>query len=190
MEKTDNELIEQCLDGQAAAFGELVCRYQDRLFNSLYRMLGSREDAADIAQEAFVSAFQKLKTFRGDAQFYSWLFRIAYNAAVSMKRKARIKTISGDRLKDDAGLEADDGTPDHQPGHSIEVEEMQAAVQMALSQLSDEYRDTIVLKEMEDMSYEEIAEILDVPVGTIRSRLHRARAELREKLRLILEVEK
>lgn len=187
MNETDSELIEQCLSGHAAAFGQLVQRHQNRLFNSLYRMLGSREDADDVAQEAFVAAFQKLDTFRGDSQFYSWLFRIAYNTAISMKRKAKLKTISANQLKDSSGHEPDDPNPDHHPEHGIEVEETQAAVQQALSELSEEYREAIVLKEMEDLSYEEIAELADVPVGTIRSRLHRARAELREKLRLILD---
>jgi len=170
-----------------AAYGELVHRHQNRLFNSLYRMLGSREDADDIAQESFVAAFQKLDTFRGDSQFYSWLFRIAYNTAISMKRKARLKTVSGDKLKESSGQEPNDTNPDHEPGHALHVEETQIAVQKALNELSEEYREAIVLKEMEDLSYEEIAELADVPVGTIRSRLHRARAELREKLRLVIE---
>lgn len=150
-------------------------------------MLGSREDADDVAQEAFVTAFQKLDTFRGESQFYSWLFRIAYNTAISMKRKAKLKTVSADKIKAISGEEPDDTNPDHRPEHGIEIEETQAAVHQALNELSDEYREAIVLKEMEDLSYEEIAQLADVPVGTIRSRLHRARAELREKLRIILE---
>lgn len=156
-----------------AAYGELVHRHQNRLYHSLYRMLGSREDADDVAQEAFVTAFQKLETFRGDSQFYSWLFRIAYNTAISMKRKARLKTVSADQLKESSGQEPDDTNPDHAPGHAIDVEETQAVVQQALNELSEEYRQAIVLKEMENLSYEEIAELADVPVGTIRSRLHR-----------------
>jgi len=104
-----------------------------------------------------------------------------------MKRKARLKTVSGDKLKESSGQEPNDTNPDHDPGHAIDVEETQTAVQQALNELSAEYREAIVLKEMEDLSYEEIAELADVPVGTIRSRLHRARAELREKLRVVLE---
>lgn len=114
-----------------AAYGELVHRHQNRLYHSLYRMLGSREDADDVAQEAFVTAFQKLETFRGDSQFYSWLFRIAYNTAISMKRKARLKTVSADQLKESSGQEPDDTNPDHAPGHAIDVEETQAVVQQA-----------------------------------------------------------
>jgi len=101
-----------------------------------------------------------------------------------MKRKSRLKTVSSDQIKETSGLEPSDSNPDHQPGHSLDVEETQVAVQQALGELSDEYRDAIVLKELEDLSYEEIADLLEVPIGTIRSRLHRARAELREKLRL------
>lgn len=187
MNKPDEELIEECLKGRAAAFGELVRRYQDRLVGSLYRMLGSREDSLDIAQEAFVSAFQKLDRFRGDSQFYSWLFRIAYNAAVSMKRKGKLKTVSADSLREKAGNEPDDPHPASRPEHRLETGERQIAVQRALDQLAEEYRTTIVLKEMEGLSYEEIAELLEIPIGTVRSRLHRARIELREKLAVVLK---
>jgi RNA polymerase sigma-70 factor, ECF subfamily len=185
--KTDKELIEECLNGRASAFEELVRRYQDRLVGSLYRMLGSREDSLDVAQEAFVLAFQKLKLFRGDSQFYSWLFRIAYNTAVSMKRKDRLKTVSADALRESAGNEPDDPHAASRPAHRIERDERQAAVQHALDQLGEEYRTTIVLKEMEGLSYEEIADLLEIPIGTVRSRLHRARTELRERLAGVLE---
>ncbi len=189
MNAPDEELIRHCLDGRAEAFGELVLRYQDRLYNSLYRMLGSAEDALDAAQDAFVLAFQKLESFRGDSQFYSWLFRIGYNAAVSGKRRTRLKIHSLDAARENSGTEPDETRPDHEPGHAMEVAEQQTLVQRALSELSDEYRAVIVMKEMEDLSYEEIADLLDVPIGTVRSRLHRGRIELRDKLRLLLHSE-
>ncbi len=186
MNAPDEELIRLCLNGRAEAFGDLVRRYQDRLHHSLYRLLGSREDALDAVQEAFVLAFQKLGSFRGDSQFYSWLFRIGYNAAVSGKRRERLKTRSLDAVREQSGSDPDDARTDQLPSHAMEVAEQQALVQQALSELPEEYRDVIVMKEMEDLSYEEIATLMDVPIGTVRSRLHRGRGELREKLRLLL----
>lgn len=189
MNAPDEELIRACLDGRADAFGELVLRYQDRLYNSLYRMLGSSEDAFDAAQDAFVLAYQKLESFRGDSQFYSWLFRIGYNAAVSGKRRARLKVHSLDAAREQSGTEPDESRPDSEPGHAMEVAEQQTLVQRALSELTDEYRTVIVMKEMEGLSYEEIAELTDVPIGTVRSRLHRGRIELRDKLQRLLHTD-
>ena len=100
--KPDQELIAECLSGQTHAFGDLVARYQNRLFNTLVGVLGSVEDAHDVAQEAFVNAFQKLNTFRGHSAFYSWLFRIALNSAVSQKRKQRA-VVSIDAAREQSG---------------------------------------------------------------------------------------
>ena len=94
VDKLDKELIAECLGGQTCAFGTLVSRYQDRLYNSLVNVLGSTEDARDVAQDAFVHAFEKLGSFRGDSAFYSWLFRIALNAAVTRHRKQRRVAVS------------------------------------------------------------------------------------------------
>lgn len=187
MTTSDAELIDSCLRGQPDAFGVLVRRYQDRLYHSLFRILGSAEDAQDIAQEAFVQAFQKLDTFRGDAKFYSWLFRIAYNAAISMKRKSRLKTVSVEGVRENSGREPQDQHPETAPSHALELTEQQTLVQRALAELPDEYRVPLILKEIDEQSYEEIAELLEIPIGTVRSRLHRARSELREKLRILLK---
>jgi RNA polymerase sigma-70 factor (ECF subfamily) len=166
-----------------------VVRYQDRLFNSLCYMLGSSDDAREAAQEAFVLAFQKLDTFRGHSAFYSWLFRIALNAAATAKRKNRRTTASVDSVREKTGFEPADSRPDSAPSHSLELAERQALVRTALSQLADEFREVLILKEMDDMKYEEIAEIVGCPIGTVRSRIHRARAELRAKLRILLRDE-
>jgi RNA polymerase sigma-70 factor (ECF subfamily) len=184
----DHKLIEECLSGRTDAFGELVLRYQDRLYNTLVRMVGSTDEARDVAQESFVHAFTKLDTFRGESQFYSWLFRIAYNAAVSRQRK-RHKSASLDAARDAGGLEPADGRPESVPSHAMERSERQAQVRDALGELSEEYRTVLVLKEIDGLKYEEIAEIVGCPIGTVRSRIHRARAELREKLRLLLRDE-
>ena len=187
MNTDDKELISQCLDGQTESFGKLVERYQNRLYHTLFSIMGSEEDARDVAQETFVLAFQKLKSFRGDSAFYSWLFRIAFNASVSFRRKHRRTISSLDAAQEQSGIETVDDNPDSQPTRSIEVEEQQLAVRTALTQLADEFREVLALKEMEGLKYEQIAEIVGCPIGTVRSRIHRARHDLREKLRVILK---
>ncbi len=185
----DQQLIEACLAGQNEAFGELVLRYQDRLFHTLLYVTGAADQAHDVAQDAFVHAFTKLSTFRGESAFYSWLFRIAMNAAVSRKRRDRRMSASLDAARENAGHEPTDADPCSQPSYSMEVSERQAMVRAALAELSEEYRTVLVLKEMEDLRYEEIAEIVGCPIGTVRSRIHRARSELREKLAVLFKDE-
>lgn len=178
----DQRLIAECLNGRAEAFGELVVRYQDRLYGTLATVLGSADEALDVSQDAFVHAFRKLDTFRGQSAFYSWLFRIAMNAAVSRKRKSRRASVSLEAARERSGLEPADTHPAARPGYSLEASERQERVRAALAELSEEFRTVLVLKEMEGLKYEEIAEIVECPIGTVRSRIHRARAEMREKL--------
>jgi RNA polymerase sigma-70 factor (ECF subfamily) len=185
----DHELIRACLSGQSEAFGCLVLRYQDRLLHTLTCVLGSREDAQDVAQEALVRAFRKLDTFRGDSAFYSWLFRIALNAAVTYQRRNRQPHASLEAGRESSGSEPRDPRADAQPSHSLETEERQRLVRAALARLPEEYRTALVLKEMEGLKYEEIAELVGCPIGTVRSRIHRAREELREKLRGLFATE-
>jgi RNA polymerase sigma-70 factor (ECF subfamily) len=185
----DQHLIEECLAGRNEAFGELVVRYQDRLFHTLLYVTGAADQAHDVAQDAFIHAFTKLSTFRGESAFYSWLFRIAMNTAVSRKRRDRRMSSSLDAARENAGHEPTDVHPSSQPSHSLEVSERQALVRAALAELSEEYRTVLVLKEMEDLRYEEIAEIVGCPIGTVRSRIHRARSELREKLAVLFKDE-
>jgi RNA polymerase sigma-70 factor (ECF subfamily) len=178
----DRELIGDCLRGQTAAFGELVHRYQDRLYNTVYRLVGNAEDARDVVQDAFLNAFQSLDTFKGDAQFFTWLYRIAFNTAVSLKRKQRvtlrIETASGGG----GAQEPLDPSESSRPGHALEQAEDERRLHEALQKLSGEHRAVLILKDLEGLKYEEMADALQVPVGTIRSRLHRARVELRELL--------
>ena len=185
----DQDLIAECLDGSTDAFGQLVVRYQNRLYNTLVHITGSADDARDVAQDAFVHAFQKLGTFRGQSAFYSWLFHIAVNAAVSRKRKSRRFTASIDAARENAGIEPTDTHPIAQPSYPLEVAERQALVRQGLAQLSEEFRTALVLKEIEGLKYDEIAEIVGCPIGTVRSRIHRARIELREKLEILFKNE-
>jgi len=184
--KTDSELIADCLQGQTDAFGQLVTRYQERLFGTLVTMLGSAEDARDVAQDAFVQAYQKLESFRGQSAFYSWLFRIALNSSVDHHRRQRRPTVSIDAAREQSGAEPTDLHPETSPSFGIERTERQKLVQLALSKLSPEYREVLVLKEMEDLKYEEIATLVKIPVGTVRSRIHRGRAELKDILERLL----
>jgi RNA polymerase sigma-70 factor (ECF subfamily) len=175
----DASLIAATLAGDTAAFGRLVGLYEDRLYNSLLRVLGSSEDARDIAQEAFVQAFLKLKTFRGSSAFYTWLYRIAYNLAMSHARRER-KTTSLDGVKAEWGSEPMDGQP--APDADALRQEQAEQVHAGLAALSVEYRQVLVLREIDGCRYEEIADILELPIGTVRSRLFRARLQLRDYL--------
>jgi RNA polymerase sigma-70 factor (ECF subfamily) len=183
----DAPLIAATLAGDSAAFGRLVGLYQDRLYNSLLRVVGSAEDAGDIVQDAFVQAFVKLDTFRGSSAFYTWLYRIAFNLAMSRARRER-KTVSLDGMKTLVGSEPVDGQP--APEASLEQREHVEMVHAALAELSTEFRTILVLREIDGCRYEEIAEILDLPVGTVRSRLFRARMALRDELAPRLHVER
>jgi RNA polymerase sigma-70 factor (ECF subfamily) len=185
----DQHLIDQCLAGKTEAFGQLVERYQHRLYGSLIHVIGSADEAQDVAQDAFVHAFEKLGTFRGQSAFYSWLFRIALNAAVSARRKTRRVTGSVDAIREATGDEPVDARSSTAPEHAAEVGDQQRLVRRALAQLPEEYRTALVLKEMDDLKYEEIAELLGVPLGTVRSRIHRARQELRTRLQWAMQAE-
>lgn len=185
----DQDLIDSCLAGRREAFGLLVERYQHRLYGSLVHVTGSTEQARDIAQDAFVHAFEKLSTFRGQSQFYSWLFRIALNAAISAQRKTQRVTGSVDAVKEATGQEPVDGRAGAVPWDRLETQERQMLVQRALAELPEDYRAALVLKEMDDLKYEEIAAVLQVPLGTVRSRIHRARQELRARLQIALRAE-
>lgn len=176
---TDQQLISQTLDGQSAAFGVLVRKYQNRLFNSMVHLLRNRSDAEDVVQDAFLQAFRKLDTFQGNSQFYTWLFRIARNTAISKLRRKK-PTVSLDTTASAQRLDFPDDGP--APSTEMERRERQTGLMRAMDELSGEHREILILREMEDQNYETISEILDLPVGTVRSRLHRARLQLKEVL--------
>jgi RNA polymerase sigma-70 factor, ECF subfamily len=178
----DNTLIAECLRGRSAAFGELVARYQDRLFNTVYRLVGNAEDAQDVVQDAFLNAYQSLGGFKGDSLFFTWLYRIAINTAISHKRKQRV-AISINTGPDQPGVvEPLDTSEVSRPGYALEQAEQERRIQHALDRLSPEHRAVLVMKDIEGQKYEAMAEVLRVPIGTIRSRLLRARLELRDLL--------
>jgi RNA polymerase sigma-70 factor, ECF subfamily len=178
----DHRLIAECLQGDTAAFGVLVRRYQERLYNTVYRLVGNAEDSYDVVQESFLSAYQSLDSFKGDSLFFTWLYRIAVNTAISLKRKQRAVVSIDAGRNGEPGIEPPDPSELSRPGHALEQAEQGRRIQEALARLSPEHRAVLVMKDMEGQKYEIMAEVLEVPIGTIRSRLHRARLELRELL--------
>ncbi len=183
VEQEDGQLIRSACQGDAAAYGALVRKYQARLCTSLTHVCGSLDDAEDVAQEAFVQAYVKLRTFAGGSAFYTWLYRIAVNAAISKRRRRREQT-SVESKREELGLEPlDDG---ERADERMLREERAAQVQRALARLSEEHRTILVLREIDDCDYDEIAQVLQLPVGTVRSRLHRARLQLKEQLDAVL----
>lgn len=185
---SDAALVEATLAGEREAFGTLVERYQDRLHNTLLRVLGCREDADEVLQDAFVQAYVKLPSFRGASRFYTWLYRVALNLACSHRRRhrGRRQQVSLEQQKNSLGCEPMDPNP--LPELALQQSEEVALVQAALLELSDEHRQVLVLRELEDCSYETIAEMLELPVGTVRSRLFRARLQLKEQVEGMLSV--
>ncbi len=176
----DEELVRRTLAGDREAFGGLVRRYEDRICATVQRIVGHREDALDLAQETFLRAFDRLRTFREGARFSTWLYTIALNVTRSelRKRKARkaVKPMSLEGAEHDPPDRAEAGT------EAVDRREQYEAALRALGELDPESREVVVLRDIEDLSYEEIAQVLGVPTGTVRSRLHRAREELRVRL--------
>lgn len=182
---SDRDLVERARRGDADAFGMLVVRHQDRIYTAVLRFCGDAEDARDIVQKAFLNAWRRMASFKGDSAFSTWMYRIAFNESVSFRRAGgsrRHRTLEG---RD--GESAVEPADDRRPGDRLDSEENRAKVQEALNQLDPEERKILILKELEDRSYEEIAEILEVPKGTVRSRLFRARESLRERLKVLMK---
>lgn len=177
------ELIQEALRGNSQAFGDLVRRYQDRLYSAVVNIVGCRSEAEDVVQDAFVQAFVNLKTFKHNSKFYTWLYRIAFNVSISRRRKAK-GNLSLDQNREATG----DEPLDHResPSHPLELAERREKLQQGLQMLTEEHRTIIVLRHMEELSYEDIAEVLDISIGTVRSRLHRARVQLLECLKQLM----
>ncbi|TWT73169.1 RNA polymerase sigma factor [Allorhodopirellula solitaria] len=186
-ESEEIDLIRRALAGEEQAFESLVLQHQDRLFHAMTHVTGSVHDAEEVTQEAFIRAFLKLDTFQQNSQFFTWLYRVAFNIALSRKRRKRVK-ISLDTQREELGNDVVD-RGEAVDANMIRQDEV-SLVQAALSGLSEQHRGILVLREMNDASYDEIAEILDLSIGTVRSRLNRARKQLRislEELRSAVE---
>jgi RNA polymerase sigma-70 factor (ECF subfamily) len=191
------ELLRKARFGDRGAFGQIVLRYQDRLYNAVVRTVGDPEEARELVQETFTKALAKIDTFRGDAQPYTWLFRIAINLSISQLRKVgRKRTFSLD-----ASFAGDSGSSDQaaslvdrvaqdkgpSPHDVIEKREEHEQVLAALGRLDAEYRAILVMRDIEGFDYQQMAEVLQLPLGTLKSRLFRARLALRDELKSYFE---
>jgi RNA polymerase sigma-70 factor, ECF subfamily len=172
----ENYVIRQFNDGDPSQFGWIVLKYQDKIYNLCRYLLGNPLDAEDAAQDVFIKAYRKLKDFRPESSLYSWLYRIAVNTCLDHKRKFRPEPF-----KDQSPAE-DLPSAEPSPERRYQSKEIGQAIQRALEQLSKKSRAVIVLKEVEGLSYEEIAEVLKTSIGTIKSRISRAREDLRQLL--------
>ena len=179
-ELPDRELVLRCQRNESRAFDELVARHQDRVYTAVTRFCGNAEDAADIVQRAFINAFRKIQEFKSDSSFSTWIYRIAFNQAISFRRENKRSGLSI-YSKDDELLS--EPAEDRNPTERLESQETQRKVQQALDLLEEGDREIILLKDLQGASYDEIAGIMQVPKGTVRSRLHRARLELKSKLK-------
>ena len=183
---SDESLVLACQGGDASAFGRLVTRYQDRLYNLILRMVANCEDARELTQDAFLHALQAIGKFRGNSSFYTWLFRIAVNGALSHRRRsARAAVMSLQELRESTGIEPDLRAPEPAAPSAAAAagdRELNRLVCEALETLAPDARAVVVLKDIEGCDYEQIAAILRIPVGTVKSRLHRARLELKDRL--------
>ncbi|WP_460165777.1 sigma-70 family RNA polymerase sigma factor [Thermostilla marina] len=176
----DAQLIKATLAGKTAAFGRLVRKYQDRLYNTMLHVAGNGVDAQDVVQEAFIQAFLHLDSFAQESAFYTWLYRIAFNVAATHRRR-RKPTVSIEDVRERVGEEP--AGQDGGPSEEVERQERCRLVREAIASLPEEHRQVLVLREIDGCCYETIAEILQLPIGTVRSRLHRARLQLKEKLK-------
>ena len=184
MQPLDETLVESVLAGKVELFGELIERYQGRLVNYLYRMLRNEEDAHDLAQEVFLKIYGALDRFDPRYRFSTWLFRVAQNAAIDQIRKRRLKMVSIHRPEDEDGDGGDWELPgnDPTPYHELRNVERGSAIQDAIDELPSEYQELITLRHYGEMSYDEIATLKQMPLGTVKNKLFRGRQMLKEKL--------
>ena len=175
----ETQLIDRAVKGDRSAFAALVELNQERLFASMIQVTGSPDEAEEVVQEAFIRAFMKLDTFQRNSQFFTWLYRIAFNSALTRKRRKRAR-ISLDHWRENNGLEVAD--PSDAVDEPMLRQERVDLVRAAIEILSEDHRAILVLREMQERSYEDIAEILDISIGTVRSRLSRARNQLKATL--------
>lgn len=175
---SDAACVRRLQRGDVNAFEILVRRHEKAIFNLVYRMLGDYDDAAETSQEVFLSAYRAIGQFRGDANFSTWIYRIALNHAITRRkntslRQKRFVSIDGTDMTDDAQIG---------PAETLEKKELRERVQGALNELDPEDATVILLRDLQDIPYEDIARVLKIPVGTVKSRLHRARQALKARL--------
>lgn len=185
---TDQQVVERARAGREDAYRELLRRYDRPVFSLIYRMVRDRELAEDLAQETFVKVLNALDTYRPDFKFSSWIFKIANNAAIDHLRRRQLDTLSLDGAPEATTPDRVEATTlqlsdrGESPLQELEARELGSAIEQAVGRLRPEYRACIILRHIEDRPYEEIAEILDLPLGTVKTYIHRARGELKQML--------
>ncbi len=181
----DLALVVQTREGNRDAFAALVGRYQERVVNICARGVGDADAAHDVAQEVFIKAYRGLERFQGDSRFFTWLFRIATNEAISARRKRsrhdRVRSLDGGAGGDDERRQDPPDTT-YEPSAEAMRHDEQAVVQRAIAELDDEQAQVILLRDIDGLSYQEIAEVLQAPIGSVKSRIHRARLALKDRL--------
>jgi len=175
----DFRLIDEALQGHPAAFGSLVRKYQDRLYNTVVHLGENPTDAQDVVQEAFIQAFLRLGQFRRSSRFFTWLYRIAFNMVIYNRRRSR-PSLSIEEGRQTSGREPVDPQPG--PATRCDQAERCRVVRAAIAGLNEPHRAVVVLRAIDGCAYQTIAGILNIPIGTVRSRLHRARLQLLEEL--------
>jgi len=181
MGPTDEELVAAFQDGDASAFDELVTRWDRKIHGAVYRVVGADEDARDLCQEAFLKAYRGLGTFKREARFSSWLYQIALNVCRDRLRRRRGRiAVSLDEVEEarDGGLR----TSAPSPLELVEARDLRHLVEDAMATLSAEEREVVILKEYQELTFPEIAEALEVPLSTVKTRLYRGLAQLRHRL--------
>lgn len=174
-------IIEQSQQGNADAFSEIVKRYHDRLYNTIYHLVNAPDDALDICQEVFLKSFQNIKYFRGDSSLLTYLYRIAFNECVAYRyKRQRIKNNIEQRAKSIEDCEQD------MPGLNLQTKERDEYIQEVLNSLEPELKEVIILKDIEGLSYEEVSKALKISISTVRTNLEKARQVLRIKLKNLL----
>lgn len=187
--QSDTYLVERALDGDIAAFEKLVSRYQNKIIGYVGRMTdGDREEAEDITQETFIKAYRSLDSFRGQASFSTWLYKIATNLCIDRARTKKRRPQQAYSLDEPVDKDEEKGgreIPDnrYEPGKGVERDEMRALVRETVAEMPEKMRQVLIMCDLQGMPYEDISRILDVPLGTVKSRLFHARADLARRLR-------
>ena len=180
---SDEQIVQRALTGDADAFGEIVERWERRIFALAFGMLGREEDARDATQETFLAAFRSLRSFRGEAKVSSWLHRIAINQCITRQRRARVRSeIALEEEPTDASAAGFLAPAHESPAQVVESRERTEIVRRAVHALPLELREVIVMKEFEELTFQEIADVLDLPLSTVKSRLYTALKQLRMRL--------
>jgi len=188
---SEPELLKRCAQGDTEEFGRLVTHYQDAIFNLVFRMIGNREDARDVTQEVFIKAFRRIRSFEGRSSFGTWLYSIAVNQSISERRRRSATSRAGQiqmsllaGKKTESGYDPPGNGP--APDDKLRADETRQRIEQAIAELADDYRVVVLLRDVDGLDYSSISNVLGCSRGTVKSRLHRARLELRRKLQGLL----